>query len=125
MEGEESKVENVGSSLTDLSEEIQGGQEEEIPLPDPSSIKCVTSSQYPIPPELTDFLKKNMTGSPFNKYCIDCKRNKTTHALIWLGIFVCEGCSIQHLNLPNGCQSRMFVKDALKEHWDDYQLRSI
>lgn len=66
-----------------------------------------------------------MTGSPFNKYCIDCKRNKTTHALVWLGIFVCESCSVKHLNLPNASQSRIFVKNALKEHWDDYQLRSI
>ena len=44
---------------------------------------------------------------------------------MWLGSFVCEGCSIAHLNLPYGSQSKSYVKNIFKEHWDDYQLRSI
>jgi len=61
-----------------------------------------------------------MTENPFNKYCIDCKKKKTTHCLIWLGTFVCEGCAVNHINLPNGCQSKSYVKDVFNENWDDY-----
>jgi hypothetical protein len=66
-----------------------------------------------------------MSENPFNKYCIDCKKNRTTHFLLWLGTFVCESCSINHLNLPNGRQSKSYVKNVFKEQWDDYQLRAI
>jgi hypothetical protein len=45
--------------------------------------------------------------------------------MVWLGSFVCESCSIAHLNLPHGCQSRSYSKNIFKEHWDDYQLRSV
>eukprot|EP00356_Strombidium_inclinatum_P012653 CAMPEP_0170490146 /NCGR_PEP_ID=MMETSP0208-20121228/8409_1 /TAXON_ID=197538 /ORGANISM="Strombidium inclinatum, Strain S3" /LENGTH=85 /DNA_ID=CAMNT_0010765413 /DNA_START=224 /DNA_END=481 /DNA_ORIENTATION=+ len=50
----------------------------------------------------------------------------TTHALIWLGIFVCETCAFHHLDLvPYSAQSKVYAKRVLGEHWDDYQLRSI
>lgn len=75
---------------------------------------------------ISDFLKKLHTKNAFNKYCIDCKKNATTHALIWLGTFVCETCANMHLDhLPNGCMSRTYVKKVAEEHWDDYHLRSV
>ena len=75
---------------------------------------------------MNDFLKKLHTKNAFNKCCIDCKKNATTHALIWLGIFVCESCANMHIDhLPNGCQSNTYVKHVANEHWDDYQLRSV
>jgi hypothetical protein len=88
-------------------------------------IEFFKSSELEQPAELKEHLQTVMTGNPFNKYCIDCKKNKTTHCLIWLGSFVCEGCAINHLNLPNGSMSRCYVKDCFNEQWDDYQLRSI
>ena len=88
-------------------------------------ISFFTSSQFEQHPDLTEYLKKILSENPFNKYCIDCKKNKTTHFLVWLGSFVCESCSIEHLNLPYGSQSRTMVKNILNDHWDDYQLRSI
>lgn len=84
-----------------------------------------TSSQIPQSEELTAFLKKSMSENPFNKYCIDCKKNRTTHFLVWLGIFTCESCSLAHLNLPRGAQSKSYVKNVFNEQWDDYQLRSL
>jgi len=33
-----------------------------------------------------------MLAVPFNKYCVDCKRNKTSHGLAWLGALVCLDC---------------------------------
>ena len=66
-----------------------------------------------------------MTGNPFNKYCIDCKKNKTTHFLVWLGSFVCEPCSVEHLNMPNGCMSKTYAKKVYNEQWDDLNLKSL
>ena len=84
------------------------------------------TSELPKPQAISDFLKKLHTKNAFNKYCIDCKKNATTHALIWLGTFVCETCAKMHLDhLPNGCQSKTYVKKIADEHWDDYHLRSV
>jgi hypothetical protein len=84
------------------------------------------SSTLARPQAVSDFLKKLHTKNAFNKYCIDCKKNATTHALIWLGTFVCETCANMHLDhLPNGCQSRTYVKKVAEEHFDDYHLRSV
>ena len=44
------------------------------------------------PPELKSFFT-GFLRDPFNKYCIDCKKNETTHAVIWLGILVCKECA--------------------------------
>ena len=71
-------------------------------------------------------MKKIQTKNAFNKYCIDCKKNATTHAIIWLGTFVCESCANMHLDmLPNGCMSKSYIKKTATEHFDDYQLRSL
>ena len=47
--------------------------------------------------ELHDFLEKLITGNPYNKYCLDCKKAKSTHFLVWLGIFTCKKCADAHL----------------------------
>ena len=44
-----------------------------------------------------EFLEKLITGNPYNKYCLDCKKAKSTHFLVWLGIFTCKKCADQHL----------------------------
>jgi len=63
-------------------------------------------------------------SNPYNKYCIDCKKNQTTHALIWLGAFVCKDCAECHRDFFGG-NSFSYVKDVYGELWDDYQLRSV
>ena len=61
---------------------------------------------------------------PYNKYCIDCKKNLSTHAILWLGLFVCKTCAEMHRVSFGGNQFSL-VKDIHNEQWDDYQLRSI
>lgn len=76
--------------------------------------------------ELDEFLKKEMTKSPFNKYCIDCKKKQTTHCVVVYGIFVCEDCATSHLyDYPNGAMSYCYVKKCSGEFWDDYCLKSV
>ena len=86
-------------------------------------INFFKASDFPQAPELTEFLKQQM-ANPFNKYCIDCKKNQTTHALIWLGTFVCVHCAGIHRHAFGG-QSQNYIKDLTRDHWDDYQLRSL
>lgn len=66
-----------------------------------------------------------MTKIAFNKYCIDCKKNITSHFHVFYGIFLCSGCADQHLEICEGRLSRCYIKDVLAESWDDYQLRSV
>lgn len=80
------------------------------------------ASDFAQPPEVTQFLKDKM-ADPFNKYCIDCKKNLTSHALIHNGIFVCADCAALHRQTFGGMGN--YIKDMYKDHWDDYQLKSI
>lgn len=58
-------------------------------------------------------------SNPYNKYCIDCKKNQTTHAILWLGIFVCKNCADEHRANFGGNQ-KCYIKDVFGELWDDY-----
>ena len=65
---------------------------------------------------------------PYNRHCIDCigevgeaEQRESTHFLIWVGTFVCEFCADKHKKLFGSHTT----KDVLREHWDDYQLRSV
>ena len=88
-------------------------------------IQFLKSSESEQPPEVKAFLTQELK-SPFNKFCIDCKKQKTTHALIWLGTYVCAGCKNRHMTeLPYGSMFQIYPKEIMKEQWDDYQLMSI
>lgn len=63
-------------------------------------------------------------SDPFNKFCIDCKKNQTSHAILWLGSFVCKDCADEHRALFGGNNS-CYIKDVFGELWDDYQLKSV
>jgi len=109
-----------------VSDEPQIKSESILGTVDHHEIVFFKSSTLARPQAVSDFLKKTHSKIAFNKYCIDCKKNQTTHALIWLGTFVCESCANMHLDhLPNGCQSRTYVMRVAEEHWDDYHLRSV
>lgn len=47
------------------------------------------------PPELKAYLSEKLSN-PYNKYCLDCKKNTTTHFILWLGIYLCGGCAKNH-----------------------------
>ena len=81
------------------------------------------TSEIQQPPELTAYLEE-VTCDPFNHYCLNCKQNQSTHFLVVMGAFICESCSNAFLKTCGGnknCQ----IKNVFRDHWDDYQLRSI
>lgn len=104
-------------------EDPQENQVEQAAPEESSQIEFFKSSTIEQPAPVRAFLEKHL-ANPYNKYCIDCKKNQTTHAIIWLGIFVCEDCANLHKNSFGGNQFS-YVKNVYKEHWDDYQLRSV
>ena len=91
--------------------------------PEEPEVAMFKTSQFPQQPELKAFLQEKL-ANPYNKYCIDCKKNQTTHAIVWLGVFVCKDCANLHKETFGGNQYS-YIKDVYNEHWDDYQLRSI
>ena len=50
------------------------------------------SSEMGQPSKLRAYLDK-IQCDPFNHYCLNCKKQQSTHVLLWMGMFVCEGCS--------------------------------
>lgn len=76
-------------------------------------------------PKIREFLQKKMTGNAFNKFCLDCKKKKTSHFVVYMGIFVCMDCATHHSRLRNFIQSEQYIKDVNVEQWDDWQLKSV
>ena len=76
-------------------------------------------------PKVRDFLQKRMTGNAFNKFCLDCKKKKTSHFVVYLGIFVCMDCATNHSRMRQFIQSDQYIKDVNVEQWDDWQLKSV
>lgn len=76
-------------------------------------------------PKVRAFLQKRMTGDVFNKYCLDCKKRRTTHFIVYLGIFVCMDCATNHSKMRFFTQSESYIKDVNREQWDDWQLKSV
>jgi len=70
-----------------------------------------------VPEELTNYLM-GLMQDPYNKYCIDCKVNLSTHAIVFFGIFVCEDCCQKIVDMF-GFQAT-YPKRIMNEHWDDF-----
>ena len=81
------------------------------------------TSHIPIPHDLQTYLDDQLQ-IPFNKFCVDCKREKSTHFVVVLGVFVCSDCSNQLILAANG-NSNCLIKNTRGEHWDNYQLKSL
>jgi len=88
MEGEQEKT----APINEVEENNQENEEEEEAEEEVAMFK---SSKFPQQPELKAFLQEKL-ANPYNKYCIDCKKNQTTHAIVWLGVFVCKDCAELH-----------------------------
>lgn len=63
-------------------------------------------------------------SEPYNHFCINCKRRKSTHFLLWLGAFVCGNCA-EGVKQTCGGNKYCYVKDVFGDQWDDYQLRAV
>jgi hypothetical protein len=86
-------------------------------------VNVFKTSGHPQHEDLKKFLQEKL-ANPYNKYCLDCKKNLTTHCIVWLGVFVCKDCADLHKGTFGGNQYS-YIKDVNNEQWDDYQLRSI
>ena len=82
------------------------------------------SSALPQPEELRTYLQGILTGDPYNKFCVDCHHNLSTHACLAYGIFICGACAYIH-QIAFGGKSRSQIKDVFAEQWDDAQLEAI
>lgn len=51
-------------------------------------IVTFSTSQLPVDSQLTAYLSE-LLNDPYNKWCLDCKVNQSTHAIVMFGIFVC------------------------------------
>lgn len=83
----------------------------------PPPIVTFATSHLPVDSQLTAYLSE-LLQDPYNKWCLDCKVNQSTHAIVTFGIFVCETCAINHVTFFG--RSATWPKRVLAEHWDDY-----
>ena len=73
-------------------------------------------------PEQKAFLENLCFQNEFNAFCVDCQKNRSTHANVSHGTFICEMCANYHYsNAPMGAS---YIK-TLTEVWDPYQLRAV
>lgn len=59
----------------------------------------------------------------YNKYCIDCKLNLSTTAIVFYGTFVCDTCADKIVETFGFMAT--YPKRIFSEHWDDYQLMCL
>ena len=64
-----------------------------------------------------------LTRDTYNKFCIDCNRNESTHACITYGTFICDECAKVHVSLLG--MDKSYVKPIFGDLWDSYQLRVV
>ena len=66
---------------------------------------------------------EDLVKDPYNHWCINCKKNKSTHVVVFIGGFVCEGCQKELISAHTN--RNCYGKAVFEEQWDDYQLRSL
>jgi hypothetical protein len=81
------------------------------------------TSTIPQAASLKEYLQTLLSTDPFNKFCVDCHHNQSTHASISYGTFICSSCADVH-KYSFG-QSKSYIKAIFLEQWDDYQLKSV
>ena len=92
----------------------------------PSSTKPGTLARNPPQvqhPELQAFLKVQVSENKFNKYCVDCLKNRTAYVVINWGLFVCPECAYHHSkNFP---MQNHYLKEIFAELYDPYQIQCL
>merc|ERR1740139_152791 len=69
---------------------------------------------------MTQMLKQIVEGNKFNIFCVDCQKNKSTHANITYGTFICHDCAKQHWGIFT--MNQHYIK-PINEMWDSHQLK--
>ena len=72
---------------------------------------------------MTVLLQELLQRDTYNKFCIDCNRNESTHASISFGVFICEECANAHMQILG--MDKSYVKPVMGDLWDSYQLRVV
>ena len=67
-------------------------------------------------------LKEIIQKSPYNVYCVDCKKNQSTHCSFFFGVFICETCATTH-KVEVG-MDKSYVK-AITDIFDEYQIKFL
>lgn len=73
----------------------------------------------PQPHEQQVYLQATVQENEFNAFCVDCQNNRSTHANITYGTFVCAECEIEH---HRTFPVISYLK-PLDEVFDPYQLQ--
>ncbi|CDW89161.1 arf1-directed gtpase-activating [Stylonychia lemnae] len=79
--------------------------------------------KYEQPQGMTAILKEMIDNDPYNKFCVDCTTNQSTHACIFYGTFVCDNCARAHIQQLG--MTKSYVKPVLSDLWDDYQMKCV
>ena len=75
------------------------------------------------PEGLRIFLLNQQQKDSYNKFCIDCNKNESTHASVTFGVLICEQCAMTHSQELGMEQS--YVKSLTGELWDEYQCKCL
>lgn len=59
----------------------------------------------------------------YNKFCVDCNKNESTHASVSYGILLCEECADFH-RVHFGMENS-YIKSLFDELWDEYQIKCM
>jgi len=86
-------------------------------------VKSFKTSHMKQPMQLKAYFFE-VVKNPFNNFCIECKDNKSTHVIVWLGAYVCGMCAGNICESQGGNQY-CYIKDIFGEQWDDYQLLAL
>lgn len=88
-----------------------------------SSAPGVKDLRLEQPVALTALLQELLARDTYNKFCIDCNRNESTHASITYGVFICEECANAHLQLLG--MDKSYIKPIMGDMWDSYQTKVV
>lgn len=75
------------------------------------------------PAQLTQLLRNFHQKDSYNKFCVDCNKNESTHAVVTYGILLCQECADYH-KLNFGMENS-YVKSLYNELWDEYQIKCL
>lgn len=68
--------------------------------------------------DTTNILQKLCKEDQFNAFCIDCQKNRSTHANVTFGVFICQDCATFHqANFP---MYDSYIKAVFEECWDTF-----
>lgn len=88
MEEEESKNPTQVEKPNEAQPE-ENKEPEDVPVDHGIKHNGFKTSSLPQPEELKKYLQTLLISDPYNKFCIDCHVNMSSHACLAYGTFVC------------------------------------